>query len=52
MWPNVILALAFLTFVVVGILTVLLPALSEDPEPEVGEVPTSPLESPSGDTSE
>jgi len=50
--PNVILAVAFVAFLVVGIITVLVPALSGDSEVEEGETPTSESAPPSGDASE
>ena len=51
-WPNVILGLAFLAFLVVGIVTVLLPELSDDPDPAMGESPTTTSSSPSEDNSD
>ena len=54
--PNILLALAFLAFLIVGIVTVLVPELSGDSEAEEGgsstESGASEQPSSSGDTSE
>ncbi len=39
--PNALLALAFVTFVAIGIVTVLIPALSDDAEDEAAAEPAA-----------
>jgi hypothetical protein len=50
--PNILLALGFLVFLIVGILTVLVPALAGDDETEANEGAPAAVSSPSGDASE